>query len=470
MSIAIVWFRRDLRLHDNPALTHAVQAGHSILPLYIHAPNEEAEWTPGAASRWWLHHSLTAFGQQLQQQHIPLTIISSHDSLSALQNIIQQTGAVAVYWNRCYEPLLRQRDQQIKTHLRVQGVQVYSANGYLLNEPWEVETQQHTPYKVFTPYWRVCQKHQPAEPLPIPSPLIAASIPELTQAVSLEQLALLPRIPWASGFTQLWTVGELGAMAQLTHLCNDKLHDYHERRDLPSSDGISRLSPYLHFGEISPRQLYHTVQQCIAQQPECRKGGESFLRQLYWREFAWHLLYHFPHTVEQPLNLKYQAYPWATDYQTVLNAWQQGRTGYPIVDAGMRELWHTGWMHNRVRMIVASLLTKNARIPWQLGAQWFWDTLVDADLANNSLGWQWVAGCGADAAPYYRIFNPYTQSEKFDPQGQYLRRWLPELATLDNRSIHNPSVTQLAELAYPAPIIDYKSSREAALAGYEQIK
>ncbi|OUD11679.1 cryptochrome/photolyase family protein [Thioflexithrix psekupsensis] len=475
MNIALIWFRRDLRLHDNPALSYAVQQGYHLLPVYLYAPEEELPWSPGAASRWWLHHSLFELRKQLQQQQLPLLLFKTQNSLQTLQQLITHTGAKAVFWNRCYEPILQKRDEQIKQQLRQLGLEVRSFNGFLLHEPWTVQTQQHTPFKVFTPYWNACQKQTISiTPLPKISDISTACAPSETfsfpNTCDLAELDLLPRVNWTEGLAATWAIGEVAALAQLQRLCQDKLADYQARRDFPGSDGVSRLSPYLHFGELSVRQVYYEVQRTMANNPECRKGGESLLRQLYWREFAWHLLYHFPYTSEYPLYDKFSALFSCKTDKDQLTAWQTGHTGYPIVDAGMRELWHTGWMHNRVRMLVASLLTKNMGISWLEGAKWFWDTLVDADLANNTLGWQWVAGCGADAAPYYRFFNPQTQSEKFDPQANYIRRWLPEFAHLDERACHNPTALQRIPLNYPAPIVDYKSSRETALAAYGRLK
>ncbi len=465
MSLAIVWFRRDFRLQDNPALSHAIQQGYSVLPLYIHNPHDEQDWRLGAASRWWLHHSLAALQQRLAEKRVPLLIAQSTDTLHTLYEFIQHTGATAVFWNRLYEPHLIHRDAHIKKMLRSEGVIVDSFNSALLNEPWIVKNQQDEPYKVFTPYWKACQILEPvARPLPEPEHIPTPDVSCVN--TPLAELGLLPTIAWDSGLYQQWTVGEQGALNLLEKLQMDKVQDYHERRDYPATDGVSLLSPYLHFGEISPRQIYHALK-C----GENTKGCESYIRQLYWREFAYQLLYHFPHTSKEPLYTKYLEFPWNSPLDTdVLHAWQCGKTGFPIIDAGMRQLWATGWMHNRVRMLVASFLTKNALIHWNQGAHWFWDTLVDADLANNSLGWQWVAGCGADAAPYYRIFNPYTQSEKFDPQGHYIRRWLPELTSLDSKEIHNPPAAQAKRCGYPTAILDFAKTRDAALVAYEKVK
>jgi len=295
----------------------------------------------------------------------------------------------------------------------------------------------------------------------------------------LASLDLLPRLPWAAGLAAAWRPGETGAQAQLAWFCDTALTGYAQWRDWPGRDGVSRLSPHLHFGEISPRQVWNAAANAIGGDPLAHPGAETFLRELGWREFAHTVLYHWPHTAEQPLQARFNGYPWREDYADLLHAWRQGQTGYPLVDAGMRQLWRTGWMHNRVRMIVASFLTKNCRIPWQEGARWFWETLVDADLANNSLGWQWTAGCGVDAAPYFRVFNAIRQGEKFDPDGDYLYRWLPELAKLSASARHQPWTLSLAEqkaagLAlgqdYPRPVVDLAASRVEALAGYARLK
>jgi len=464
-SIALVWFRQDLRLQDNPALYHACETYPHVLPIYIHELSEQQSWPMGAASQWWLHHSLAALDATLRQHHTQL-IIRQGNSLAALQTLINQTGATAVYWNRCYEPASIERDTQIKAALQHQGITVKSFNAGVLHEPWTVKTQAAKPYQVFTPFWKACQKLEPpAAPLPQPPQLNCPSA--LPASEPLAALQLLPSINWAVGMAKVWQPGEAGAQTRLQNFCANHAVDYQNQRDFPAVEGVSKLSPHLHFGELSPRQVLHHTQQRIATE-QWSNIESGYLRQLYWREFAYHLLYHFPTTPAQPLRPAFAQFPWQIEAEALLTAWQQGKTGFPIVDAGMRELWETGWMHNRVRMITASFLTKNCRIHWLEGAHWFWDTLVDADLANNTLGWQWVAGCGADAAPYYRIFNPLRQSEKFDPEGHYLRRWLPELAHLDKQQIHAPNLTQ-NRLNYPPPLVDYQASRQAALAAYEAI-
>ena len=458
MSTAIVWFRRDLRLADNPAL-RAGRECDRLLPLYVHAPDEEAPRQPGAASRWWLHHSLAALAEALEARGSRL-VIARGDSRRRLQRLVVDHEVTHLYWNRLYDPAVLERDRAIEHWAEKAGLTVESFNAALLNEPWELQTGQGDPYRVFTPYWESCQRRPVAEPLPatrkLPPP------PERAFGDGLDDLDLLPRIAWDVGLRETWEPGERGARRRLTRFLEQAL------------EGTSRLSPHLHFGEIGPRQVVQAVRE-----NGDGAGHESYLRELYWREFSYHLLYHFPDTPEQALDRRFRDFPWARGYDRELERWQRGRTGIPIVDAGMRELWHTGWMHNRVRMIVASLLTKNLLVPWQRGEAWFWDTLVDADLANNTQGWQWTAGCGADAAPYFRIFNPVLQGERHDPEGGYVRRWVPELADLPDKWLHRPWEAPAEILAeagiepgkdYPEPIVDLKASRERALAVWEEIK
>ena len=467
MTTALVWFRRDLRLADNPALHRAAFEHQQVIPIYLHAPQEEAPWPPGAASHWWLHHSLAALDRALQQRGSRL-ILRAGASLTLLRGLIQETGATAVYWNRLYEPGTRDRDRAVKAALRADGVVADSGQAALLIEPWTLLKADETPYQVFTPFWKAClQKLPPAAPLPVP-PLPA---PECwPDSLPLAALDLLPRLRWDDGLAAAWQPGEPGALAQLDGFCETVLTGYAQWRDWPGRDGVSRLSPHLHFGELGPRQIWAAAAEATHGDPLGNKGAETFLREIGWREFAHYVLYHWPHTPEQPLQERFAAYPWRDEYADLLRAWQRGKTGYPMVDAGMRQLWRTGWMHNRVRMLVASFLVKNCRIPWQEGARWFWDTLVDADLASNTLGWQWTAGCGTDAAPYFRIFNPIRQGEQFDPDGAYVRRWVPELAKLPAAAVHQPWTQPSTGRDYPAPVVDFAASRAEALAGYERVK
>ncbi|MDS4042194.1 MAG: deoxyribodipyrimidine photo-lyase [Candidatus Competibacter sp.] len=476
MSTALVWFRRDLRLIDNPALHHAASEHERVVPVYIHAPQEEAPWEPGAASRWWLHHSLVALDAALRRRNSRL-VLRQGNSLSALRELLRETGATAVYWNRLYEPAIMARDRVVKAALRADGIVAESHLATLLIEPWTLLKADETPYQVFTPFWKACLgKLPPAAPLPAPALLDPKRWPD---SPPLDALDLLPRIRWDEGLAAAWQPGEAGALARLDRFCEAVLAGYARWRDWPGRDGVSRLSPHLHFGEIGPRQIWAAITNATGGDPLGDKCAATFLREIGWREFAHYVLYHWPHTPEQPLQERFAAYPWRDDYGNLLRAWQRGQTGYPMVDAGMRQLWRTGWMHNRVRMLVASFLIKNCRIPWQEGARWFWDTLVDADLAGNTLGWQWTAGCGTDAAPYFRIFNPIRQSELFDPDGAYIRRWAPELAGLAAPAIHQPWTLSPAEqqatgftpgLDYPNPVVDFAASRAEALAGFERIR
>ena len=470
-STAIVWFRRDLRLADNPALSAALAAHERILPVYIHAPGEESPWSPGAASCWWLHRALADLSHRLRG----CLLIREGESLGALQDLVARSGARAVYWNRLSEPAAVQRDTAVKQALRESGVAAVSSNAALLFEPWAVRNRQGAPYRVFTPFWKALMEFGLPVAVNDNSGLVERLVPENTLeglgGCGLDRLGLMPDIAWYRGIEGAWHATRDGAEARLDEFLATGLHRYAHGRDLPAEDWVSRLSPYLHFGQLGPRELVSA----------CRTAGhaaDAYLRELGWREFAHHLLYHFPHTADAPLDERFARFPWRED-RAALAAWQRGQTGIPLVDAGMRQLWVSGWMHNRVRMVVASFLTKNLLLPWQEGARWFWDTLVDADLAGNSLGWQWTAGCGADAAPYFRVFNPVLQGQKFDPLGTYVRRWVPEIAQLPDKWIHRPweapdDVLQEAGIVmgrdYPRPLVDLKASRQRALDAWAKIK
>ncbi len=470
----IIWFRTDLRLHDNPALSAAIIQTERIIPLYIYAPEEERRWQPGAASRWWLHHSLSSLGRDLKQLGSRL-ILRSGNSLEQLQQLIEATGASSVYTTRCYTPASIMRDIDVQSVLQNMGIEFKVYNGNLLIEPDSIQNKSGQPFKVFTPYWRT---HQQLFDIPslLPAPDRLPSVPSRLSSLALTKLELLPALPWDKGIRQHWQVGEQAALSMLQKHTRKIIASYPNDHDRPDIDGTSQLSPYLHFGELSVRQVARTLM--LARQKGNQPGATALLRQLVWRDFAHHILWHFPATTDKPFDTRYSKFPWQRRSNSrLLKAWQQGLTGFPIVDAGMRQLWRTGWMHNRVRMIVASLLSKNAGTHWLLGARWFWDTLVDADLAQNSMNWQWVAGCGVDAAPYFRIFNPVLQSRKFDPRGEYIRRWVPELAGLPTDYIHQPELTPpliqqaskvLIGKDYPLPILDLKSSREQALQHYRQ--
>ncbi len=479
-SPTIVWLRQDLRLQDHAALAAAAERGGAIIPLFILDDKGEGAWASGGASRWWLHRSLANLGVAIADRGGKL-ILRRGDSLATLREVILATGADAVYWSRRYEPAVIERDKTIKRALSEGGVLVKSFNSALLHEPHTVQNKSGKPFQVFTPYWRHClDKPKPALNPDAPTSWPAPST--WPDSVALEDLQLLPKLDWADRFPERWTPGETGAQQALKTFVAEAIAAYDERRDTPAEHGTSRLSPHLHFGEISPAQVWHAVA-AIGEAKgtfPSSKGARVYLSEIGWREFAYHLLYHFPHTPTQPLREEFAEFPWREDPNGhLLKAWQRGQTGYPIVDAGMRELWVTGWMHNRVRMVVASFLVKHLRRPWQKGAEWFWDTLVDADLAANTLGWQWSSGCGADAAPYFRIFAPVLQGTKFDGDGDYVRRWVPELAKLPNKFLHAPWEAPPEVLAhagvelgetYPAPIVEHKAARDAALEAYQQLR
>ncbi len=417
----------------------------------------------GGAQKVWLHYSLIELKKELEELGLHLTIRAG-SSLKILKELIKETKADAVYWSRRYEPAGIKVDSEIKSTLVDEGIDVKSFNSSLLNEPWTVSNKQSKPFQVFTPFYKHCLTFaEPAKPL---------SRPQKSSGIKLasDSLDLLPKIHWDGGIKKMWQPGAKEGERQLISFIKEREASYHDLRDRPDLFGTSRLSPYLHFGEVSPRQIYHEAKNV--------KGAEMYIRQLYWREFAHHLLYHFPATPTKPLRPEWENFKWSHS-ENHLKAWQKGLTGYPLVDAGMRELWTTGWMHNRVRMVVGSFLVKDLLLPWQEGAKWFWDTLVDADLANNTLGWQWVGGCGADAAPYFRVFNPTLQAEKFDPQGDYIRKWIPEIADLDNEYIHKPFdapelVLRAAGITlgktYPKPIVDHALQKDEALKRYSALK
>lgn len=469
----ILWFRQDLRLQDNSALQAAVELGAPILPIFIDDRAAAGDWALGEASRWFLHQGLGSLEQSIREAGGQLYYLQG-DSLPALQQVIAATGSTRVFWNRRYEEASRATDAVIKKTFLGAGLEVKSFNSRLLNEPHTVSTGSGLPYKVYTPYWRKVKERAPESPVVFDAARADFYHGSLPGARRLEELELLPGHPWHRKLEAHWTVSESAAMAQLGDFLESAVEHYDHARDLPMERGTSRLSPYLHWGLIGPRQVMAALRSRAPQ----GVGPEVFSKEIYWREFAYHVLYHFPHTPDAPLQEKYADFPWAPD-ESVLRRWQRGQTGYPIVDAGMRELWATGWMHNRVRMIVSSLLVKHLLQDWRAGAQWFWDTLVDADLASNTLGWQWSGGCGADAAPYFRIFNPMTQGKKFDPEGAYVRKWVPELAALPDTYIHEPweaPGSLLRQIGfrpgedYPLPIIDHKEGRERALAAFAQVK
>jgi deoxyribodipyrimidine photo-lyase len=470
-ALALVWFRNDLRLDDNPALRAALDHGYTPIPVYIHAPDESGEWRDGAASNAWRHRSLAALDASLRKRGSHLRHFFG-PSLATLQSLVATTGAEAVFWNRRYEPAYEQRDAHIKLTLRSQGVHVESFNSALLFEPWTVRNRQGGPFKVFTPFWKTLQA-QWQLPLCVDGPTRLPDTADGPAGVPLEALHLAPQRDWDRGFWTEWTPGEEGARSALETFVDGALRGYASQRDRPDRVGTSRLSPHLHFGEIAPWRVLAALER---ERTAANAGDiDAFARELGWREFGHHLLHHFPDTPSRDFDARFHGFDWAQVAPARLRAWQEGRTGIPIVDAGKRELWQTGWMHNRVRMIAASYLTKHLRYHWRHGARWFWDTLVDADLANNTLGWQWVAGTGADAAPYFRVFNPVLQAQKFDPDGSYIARWLPELAGLPLPLRFAPwqeprTVQRVAPGYPPAPLVDPAAGRDAALAAYRRLR
>lgn len=446
-SSSIVWLRDDLRVADNPALLAAAERGAPVVVLYLLDEVSPGLRPLGGASRWWLHHSLAALDAELGALGASLTLRrgAAGDVLPAL---VSEVGADAVFWNRRYSAA-REVDAELKSRLREDGIEVRSFAASVLYEPWTLTTGAGDPYKVFTPFWKAAlASEEPRDPVPAPEALESRT----ADGDRLDDWELLPTRPdWAEGLRATWTPGEEGAHERLERFVEDGLSLYH-RRDEPGIEATSRLSPHLRFGEISPHQIRHRVQEGIS--PAAARNRAKFLSEVGWREFSVNILFHWPDLATVNFRREFDEFPWGRPDAEQLDAWREGRTGIPIVDAGMRELWATGWMHNRVRMIVASFLTKNLLVDWRVGEEWFWDTLVDADPANNAASWQWVAGSGADAAPYFRVFNPLLQAEKFDPDQEYIRRWVPEVGTEE----------------YPEAIVDLKASRDEALAAYEAVK
>ncbi len=468
-SRTLVWFRNDLRLADNPALHAATEAGVEIVALYVHETTGGARTRSGAA-RWWLHRSLNALAGDLAGHGITLIEVEG-PARNVLPQVIADHRVSGVYWNRRYGPLERETDAWLKTSLRDGGVAVRSFPGSVLWEPFEVTTGTGKPYAVFTPFWKSLRMREIATPLPRPLSGGRQAVPRRDVDVGYVAAG------WTSKLAVSWRVGETAAAEKLDAFLGASVGDYLGTRDTPGIDGTSRLSPHLAFGEISPRQVWHSALARAHSAPELAEGIDKFLSELAWRDFNYHQLYHRDDIAAEPMVAKYRGMPWRSD-DAGYAAWTRGRTGLPIVDAGMRELWETGTMHNRVRMLVASLLSKNLLIDWRRGERWFWDTLVDADVASNPGNWQWVAGSGLDASPYFRIFNPVTQGERFDPEGWYVRRWVPELAALPDEWIHRPfeAPTHVLDAAgvsigrnYPPPIVDLKASRQRALDTLSQL-
>ena len=474
-SPTLVWFHLDLRLADNPALEKAMARRGPILPVFIWAPDEDAPWSPGAASRWWMHQSLRELQASLAERGSKL-IIRRGPTVVTLLALAAESGAKVIFWNRRYEPAAIARERELERRARECGFAAEACPGNLLFEPGTILNKDGKPFRVFTAFWRAClAMADPPEPGLAPARILAPA--RWPSSMDISELGLEPQVDWAAGMRQAWRPGAASAASRLeAFIKSARVASYFKDRDRPDHDGTSRLSPHLHFGEISARQIWHALRGGLRSLGADRTAelysAEPYLRQIAWREFSYHLLFHFPQTPQEPMRPEFRSFPWRMDPRS-LKMWTRGETGYPLIDAGMRELWHTGWMHNRVRMVAASFLVKHLLIPWQEGAAWFWDTLVDADLANNTMGWQWSAGCGADAAPYFRIFNPVIQGERFDPDGAYVRRWVPELAGIPAAWIHKPWKAPRSLLSeagvelgkgYPEPIVEHEVARKRALA------
>ena len=463
----MLWFRDDLRLADHPALRAAAANGGSILPCYV--LDDSGPESPGAASRWWLHGSLASLARDIGAQGGNL-VLRRGSTVAEIEKLVAETNAAVVHCSQSYEPTGRRHESSLRAALLVRGVRLETHAGNMLFDPERVRTADGKPFRVFTAFWNSCREFRVAAPDPVPRAIVFSRA--AVRSDSLDDWRLRPHDPdWAKGFGQLWNPGEAGARARLDAFVGVPIRGYASARDRFDLERTSRLSPHLHFGEVSVRAAWS------AAGTRRSASREAFLRELCWREFARHLVWHWPDFPTQSFRREFRRFPWLDDPGT-LARWQRGVTGYPVVDAGMRQLWQTGWMHNRVRMVVASFLTKHLLIPWQAGARWFWDTLVDADLANNSVSWQWVAGSGPDAAPYFRIFNPALQGQKFDPQGDYVRRWVPELARMPAAFIHDPMAAPAGALrearvepgaSYPLPIVVHREARHRALRAFDTL-
>jgi len=473
----IVWFRSDLRLSDHRPFVAAAASGRPLIACYVlDEQGPTTQWALGGASRWWLHHSLAALAASLEALGGRL-VLRRGPALHALSALITETDACAVHCGASAEPHGMQTEKQISVELASRGGGLISHRGALLFQPEAIRNRKGDPFQVFTPYWKTLLR-APDPGLPLACPRSPVFYPGNVRSEALEALQLIPRAPdWSKGFKGLWMPGEQGARACVEEFLANRLSRYRNARDLPHAEATSGLSAHLRFGEISPREVWHILHNHLLQNPSTSSDAEAFLRQLGWREFSYYLLHYQPELPVTPFRASFAAFPWRRD-PAALESWQNGQTGYPIVDAGMRQLWQTGWMHNRVRMVVAPILVKHSLIPWQDGARWFWDTLVDADLANNSAGWQWVAGCGADAAPYFRIFNPILQGKKFDKTGAYVYRWVPELSGLPLKYVHEPwhASSEILDAAgvclgrdYPLPIVDHADARARALTAYREM-
>lgn len=465
MTTLVIFSDQMLRLDDHPALA---KAEGPVVPVFV--LDETRGRVFGGATKWWLKLSLERLDQSLKKLGSRL-VIALGAAEEEVPKLAQAVGARAVHTTRAYAPQHRDGEAALNEVLTEMQITHRRFSGPLLFEPDQVETKQGRPYTVFSPFWRMCQSHPaPGGPINAPSHLEAPTV--WPESIPVDALDLDPKpIDWAGGLRTAWDVGEAAAGLKLDDFLDGNVGPYKDARERPAHPGTSRLSPHLRFGEISPRRVWQRVSEVMT--PDTERGADHFLRELGWREFSYHLIFHFPHLETRPLRSNFENFPWETEETEAFERWCTGTTGFPIVDAGMRELWETGWMHNRVRMIVSSFLVKDMLHHWRLGEAWFWDTLVDADYGNNIAGWQWAAGCGADAAPYFRIFNPTRQSETYDPDGDYIRRFVPELRDLDNRAIHEPAKAgqlMLNATGYPEPMLDRSAARARALAAFETVK
>ncbi|GGD03321.1 cryptochrome/photolyase family protein [Aquisalinus flavus] len=476
-SPVLFWFRQDLRLDDNPALRAAIDTGQPVVPVFVLDDVTPGDMAYGSASRWWLHKSLDSLGEQLKSAGSTL-VLRRGDAKEIIPKLVQEIGASQVFWNRRYAKWQVEADKALKKSLEDDEIRVTSCNGRLLYEPWDIETKSGGPYRVFTPFWKALKSQGNVRDTVTAIRKIDG--PSRYPATdTLSDWALLPTKPnWAKGFEEVWEPGEKGAMSALRNFLDGPVDSYKDDRNRPDRNGTSRLSPHLHFGEISPVQIWHLVRNKISAGEVPDSQGDVFLSEIAWREFSYSLIYFNPEMHKKELMEKFRDFPWEHS-EKKLEAWKKGQTGYPIVDAGMRQLWREGWMHNRIRMVVGSFLVKHLLLDWRDGMMWFWDTLVDADEANNTASWQWIAGCGADAAPYFRIFNPMTQGERFDPDGDYVRKYVEELRDLPAKHIHTPwdapkDVLKKAGVelgrTYPEPMVDHKQARQNALDAYQSIK
>lgn len=483
----LLWLRQTFRVADNAALFEAADNGEPILPVVCYSPNEEGNWPMGEASQWWFHHSLQRLQTEFGKHNAPLVLKKTDDVARTIVNLAKAIDTKRVVYDHRYEPFALEQTKRVNKALEEAGIEPVGIHTNLLVHPADWPNGQGKPYQVYSPFWKHLDRDLTVVSPPKSQNLSISSVSNPPSSDNLDDWQLLPTRDWADKWPTYWEPGEAGALTALNRFIDEAIETYKTDRDHPSLLATSKLSPHLHFGEISPQRIWHEVYRSIAEKrgntARRTKDEEHFLKEVTWREFAYQILHAFPHTHSKPLREEFDAYPWAdlreAEAQKALKKWQRGQTGYPIVDAGMRELYATGWMHNRVRMVVASFLIKHLRIHWLEGAKWFWDCLVDADLASNSLGWQWTAGCGPDAAPYFRIFNPMLQSKKFDKDCEYLRKWVPEIAALPDQYIHNPwdtpsSVMEKAGITlgvdYPHPMVDHHKARNEALEGYEQVK